>query len=180
MCAIKVTHIAIRAAKRAGGIGEGAGDMAKRTVAQLVDDLDGSLGDERLMFGLEGVTYEVDLNAENAKLLRGMLAPFISGGRRLSASNGNVCSVTPPAPATATKNFDEVRKWARANGYSVAVRGRVSRLVMDAYASGTPASDNLNPNVLSPRDIKAAEAKAGAAEAAPAEGSEVGAITSVS
>ena len=41
----------------------------------LEDDLDGSVADETVTFALDGVTYEIDLNAKNAGELRDALAP---------------------------------------------------------------------------------------------------------
>lgn len=46
--------------------------MAQKTIVQLIDDLDGtSNGDiETVVFGLDGVSYEIDLNDDHAGELR--------------------------------------------------------------------------------------------------------------
>lgn len=65
--------------------------MAQRTVITLVDDLDGSEAVETIEFALDGVTYQIELNAKNAKKLRTGMAPFVDKGRRVTAtrkSNG--------------------------------------------------------------------------------------------
>ena len=43
----------------------------------LEDDIDGSVADETVTFALDGVTYEIDLNAKNAAALRDALAPYV-------------------------------------------------------------------------------------------------------
>ncbi|GAB3901940.1 hypothetical protein GCM10029964_091490 [Kibdelosporangium lantanae] len=59
--------------------------MAVKVEFSLVDDLDGSESDdvERMTFGLDGTTYEIDLTAVNAGQLRGLLARYIDAARRI-------------------------------------------------------------------------------------------------
>jgi len=58
--------------------------MATRTVSTVFDDLDGSTdGVRTYRFGLEDLTYEIDLSTDNLGRLRAALAPFITAGRRL-------------------------------------------------------------------------------------------------
>ena len=73
--------------------------MAQHIFVSLVDDIDGSEADETVQFALDGVTYEIDLSAENAEELRDALAPYIeharrAGGRKRTSSrrrrNGQV------------------------------------------------------------------------------------------
>lgn len=47
-----------------------------------LDDLDGTIADETVLIGLDGVSYEVDLTSRNARKLRTGLAPFIKAARR--------------------------------------------------------------------------------------------------
>ena len=56
--------------------------MATRTVEVLIDDLDGTPAVQTVPFGLDGVTYEVDLSQENADRLREALDEFIAVSRR--------------------------------------------------------------------------------------------------
>ena len=44
--------------------------MAKRTVIELVDDLDNSPAAETVTFGLDGTQFEIDLSQNNAAKLR--------------------------------------------------------------------------------------------------------------
>lgn len=50
--------------------------VAQKTIVTLVDDLDGTSSDriETVDFGLDGVTYQIDLNDDNAGKLRDHLA----------------------------------------------------------------------------------------------------------
>ncbi len=57
--------------------------MARRIVEILTDDIDRSPAAETVTFGLDGLSYEIDLNEENAADLRDILAPYISVARPL-------------------------------------------------------------------------------------------------
>lgn len=41
--------------------------MAQKVLVSLVDDLDGSEAEETVEFGLDGVSYQIDLSGENAE-----------------------------------------------------------------------------------------------------------------
>jgi hypothetical protein len=58
--------------------------MAQKTIVTLVDDLTGEEAEDisTVEFALDGVTYEIDLNDENAKQLREVFGPYISAARR--------------------------------------------------------------------------------------------------
>ena len=63
--------------------------MAKKVTVTLVDDFDGEgAADETVEFGLDGVTYEIDLSTKNATKLRNDLKQWVASrpsGRRSSA-----------------------------------------------------------------------------------------------
>jgi hypothetical protein len=56
--------------------------VARKTVVELVDDVDGGQADETVRFALDGVDYTIDLSAENATRLRQILAAFVANARR--------------------------------------------------------------------------------------------------
>ena len=62
--------------------------MAKKTVYQLTDDIDGrplSEADaEAVMFSIDGRHYEIDLGKDNAASLRSALDQYIAVGRNAS------------------------------------------------------------------------------------------------
>lgn len=95
--------------------------MAKKVVVQLVDDVDGSEAVETVTFGLDGVSYEIDLSEENAAALRSDLSKWVSagtrtGGRRAARSG----SGSAPSGQSA-----RIRAWAREQGIDVSDRGRI-------------------------------------------------------
>jgi hypothetical protein len=67
--------------------------LAQIKVVVLTDDLDGDdipQGQgETIRFGIDGQGYEIDLKAENAEVLKGMIEKYIAAGRRINPqSNG--------------------------------------------------------------------------------------------
>ena len=70
--------------------------MAQVTNVKLLDDLDGTKAVETVSFGVDGVGYEIDLNAKNAKALRKALAEFVGAGRHVKATAP--ASVPGPLP----------------------------------------------------------------------------------
>lgn len=107
--------------------------MAQRVQVVLEDDVEGGPASETVTFGIDGVTYEIDLNEENAERLREDLAHWVgharrSGGRKTSGRRG-----APTPPAASRADVSAVREWARENGFQVSDRGRVSKAVQDAY-----------------------------------------------
>ena len=107
--------------------------MAQRVNVILVDDLDGSDAVETVSFGLDGVDYEIDLSEAHASDLREALALYVGHGRRTGGRRrrGQAPAATK-APA-GSASAAEIREWARANGWDVPERGRVSAEVREAY-----------------------------------------------
>ena len=104
--------------------------MAQRVHVVLVDDIDGSDAGETVTFGLDGATYEIDLNEKNAAALRDALAPYLGHARR---SGGTRRGKKSSPAANSGPSAAEVRAWARENGWDVPDRGRVSADVRQAY-----------------------------------------------
>lgn len=105
--------------------------MAQKVNIVLVDDLDGSEATETVTFGLDGTTYEIDLNDSNAAALRDALAGYIGHGRKVGSGprRGRKSAASSGDGASAK----EIRDWARENGHEVPDRGRVSAEVRAAY-----------------------------------------------
>lgn len=111
--------------------------MQKMTVA-LVDDLDGGDADETVRFSLDGVEYEIDLNADNAERLRDFLGEYIEharrvGGKRTAGKRSKNAAVAPAAQVTA----QEIRAWLdrEGRGDEVSPRGRVPKHYYEEYAT---------------------------------------------
>jgi Lsr2 len=106
--------------------------MAKKVQVLLVDDYDGTDAEETVSFALDGVSYEIDLSAENAEALRESLAEWVGHARRVGGRTASRARVAA-RPRAAKTDLGEVRVWARDNGYQVSDRGRISAEVMAAY-----------------------------------------------
>ena len=105
--------------------------MAQKVSILLVDDLDGSEATETISFGLDGTSYEIDLNDQNAAALRESLSGYIGHARKVGAPGrrGRRTSTT----TTSGPSAREIRDWARSNGWDVPDRGRVSAEVREAF-----------------------------------------------
>ncbi|QIK74530.1 histone-like nucleoid-structuring protein Lsr2 [Nocardioides piscis] len=104
--------------------------MAQKVNITLVDDIDGSEADETLTFGLDGTTYEIDLNDANAAALREALSGYVGHARKVSGSSRRGRKATSSAGGSNTK---DVREWARSQGMDVSERGRISADIQKAY-----------------------------------------------
>ena len=60
--------------------------MAQKVHIVLEDDLDGSDATQTVSFGLDGTSYEIDLNDKNANALRDALAKYVGHGRKVTGS----------------------------------------------------------------------------------------------
>ncbi|WP_182525563.1 histone-like nucleoid-structuring protein Lsr2 [Nocardioides dongkuii] len=108
--------------------------MAQKIHIVLEDDLDGSEAIETVSFGLDGTSYEIDLNEQHATALRDALAGYIGHARKVGSAprRGRKSSASSSA-ATDGPSAREIRDWARQNGHDVPDRGRVSAEVREAY-----------------------------------------------
>lgn len=115
--------------------------MGKRVLIAFLDDLDESKSaDETVIFGLDGVSYEIDLTTKNAAALRKDLAGWVENARRVG---GRKIANRPPRATPVTRgksgavppgvDTGAVRQWAVDNGYEVSERGRIAQDVQRAY-----------------------------------------------
>jgi nucleoid-associated protein Lsr2 len=104
--------------------------MAQKVHIVLEDDLDGSPATETVSFGLDGKTYEIDLNDKNAAKLRDALAQYVGAGRSVGgARRGRKAASSSNLGPSAR----EVRDWARSSGHDVPDRGRIPADVRAAF-----------------------------------------------
>jgi hypothetical protein len=104
--------------------------MAQKVNIILVDDLDGTEATETVTFGLDGSTYEIDLNDANASALREALSGYVGHARRVTGGGRRTRKASGSGSASNTK---DVREWAKAQGMEVSERGRISADVQQAY-----------------------------------------------
>ncbi|MDN4613615.1 Lsr2 family protein [Leifsonia sp. F6_8S_P_1B] len=103
--------------------------MARKVIETILDDIDGSEDASTVFFAFDGRSYEIDLSDENRDRLASALQPFIDAARTTSSLQR---STTGSRPAQ-QRDLNEIREWARNNGFSVSDRGRVAAHVIEAY-----------------------------------------------
>ncbi|BBX88906.1 nucleoid-associated protein Lsr2 [Mycobacterium sp. NS-7484] len=113
--------------------------MAKKVTVTLVDDFDGeATADETVEFGLDGVTYEIDLSSKNAAKLRNDLKQWVEAGRRVGGRRrGRAAGPARGRGAIDREQSAAIREWARRNGHNVSTRGRIPADVIDAFHAAT-------------------------------------------
>lgn len=116
--------------------------MAQKIQTLLTDDLDPELeATETITFGLDGSSYEIDLNDEHSTEMREAFAPFVAaarkvGGRpaRRGAKTGSSEKVSQtgegPDPSA-------VRAWAKEHDIAVSERGRIKGSVVAQFIEAT-------------------------------------------
>lgn len=111
--------------------------MARKTVTHYYSDLSGDeieSADTTISFGLEGVSYDVDLTANEQQELRDLLARYVEVARASDAESSRRrrrhASSQSGRGETSAK---DIREWALANGYAVPDRGRIPALVREAF-----------------------------------------------
>lgn len=103
--------------------------MAQRVEVVLVDDLDGGPADETVQFSLDGVSYEIDLNAANAQALREAVAVYLGHGRRV----GGRRSTGRKGSSARSSDSSAIRAWAKEQGLPVNERGRIPADIVAKY-----------------------------------------------
>ena len=104
--------------------------MAQKVQVLLVDDLDGSEATETVSFGLDGVSYEIDLNTGNAGQLRTELDQYVEHARKPGS---------PQARRRRQRNgagreqSARIREWAKSRGFKVNERGRIPANILAEY-----------------------------------------------
>lgn len=112
--------------------------MAQKMTVQLIDDLDGKSIEpgegETITFGLDGVTYEIDLSKDNATRFRDSLAAFVNAGRRVGGGrSGGTRSRRSSSSSSGDVDPKAVREWAKANNIELSARGRIPADVVQKF-----------------------------------------------
>jgi hypothetical protein len=73
--------------------------VARRIVSTFLDDMTGHPGDDvaRHTFSLDGVQYEIDLNADSYQRLLDVLAPYFRCGRKTRSPRRRSQAAAEPA-----------------------------------------------------------------------------------
>ena len=110
--------------------------MAKKVTVTLVDDFDGEgPADETVEFSIDGVSYEIDLSARNAKKIREDFKQWIDSGRRVGGRRrGRPGGSSGRGRASIDREQSAaIREWARRNGHKVSTRGRIPAEIIEAF-----------------------------------------------
>lgn len=102
--------------------------MAQKVQVLLEDDLSGGPADVTVRFGLDGTSYEIDLNEENATKLRESLQPYVANARKASSGRQRRSRATSNRERSA-----DIRSWAKSAGIHVNERGRIPADVVAKY-----------------------------------------------
>jgi len=113
--------------------------MAKKVTVTLVDDFDGDgPADETVEFAIDGVSYEIDLSAKNAKKLREDFKQWIDAGRRVGGRRRGRSGGSSRGRASIDREQSAaIREWARRSGHKVSTRGRIPAEIIDAFHAAT-------------------------------------------
>ncbi len=123
--------------------------MASTTIIHFIDDIDGSVAERTVSFGIDGSLYSIDLSAAHIKELEEILAQYIARARRTGRGRVEQIIATRiprgTAVASSRANRDrntQIREWAAASGQQLADRGRIPQSVVNAYeiANAEPAA----------------------------------------
>jgi hypothetical protein len=101
--------------------------MSSKVLVLLEDDVDGTKADETIEFGIDGTTYAIDLNDQNAKKLRGALEGYVSKARKVSGKRSSSRKTSSPIDSKA------IRAWAASNGIELSKRGRIPQDVVSQF-----------------------------------------------
>ncbi len=108
--------------------------MAQKVQVLLVDDIDGGTADETVTFGLDGVSYEIDLTSAHAGELRDAFAQWVGHARKVGGRAGSAKGAAPArGRRSSSGDAQAIREWAKEHGHHVSERGRISAEVKAAY-----------------------------------------------
>lgn len=106
--------------------------MTSREVVQLTSDVSGRAAQETVTFSVGGTSYEIDLTADEAAVLREDFDRYVAVARTAGPGAGDARDLRRPAPVT-DYNPRAVRAWAAGRGIDVSDRGRLSKAVLELY-----------------------------------------------
>ena len=104
--------------------------MAQKVQVLLVDDIDGSEATETVSFGLDGLSYEIDLSSANAGQLRTDLTGYVEQARKAGSSQARRRRQRNGA---GREQSARIREWAKSRGFKVNERGRIPANILAEY-----------------------------------------------
>jgi hypothetical protein len=119
--------------------------MARKETVVTLDDLSGASGAKLKKFGLDGVSYEIDLTDDNARQLDEALAEYVSAARKAIDTPATRSAARKADAAELAANREQnrrIKQWARENGYPVSDRGRIPVNVLAAWKDANEGSSS--------------------------------------
>jgi hypothetical protein len=113
----------------------------QRVDVRLEDDLTGGPADETVQFGIDGRSYEIDLNARHAADFRQQLARFLENASLVRPAHRRL----PVRTLANRARSRQIRAWAEEQGFEVSERGRLPSEVIQQYDSEHGASQRSEP-----------------------------------
>jgi hypothetical protein len=117
--------------------------MARQTIVQLVDDLDGSAADETVTFALDGASYEIDLSNANVAILRAALSGYVAKATRIRSGRSTKAGTSQRGETTiagqvARQQRGQIRAWVAdlLGTEGLPARGRIATEVVAAFRAG--------------------------------------------
>jgi hypothetical protein len=107
--------------------------MAREVLHVISDDLDGSPKARTIEFGLDTVSYTIDLAGKNEQALRMALEPYLEVARKV---RGQGRGSKPQSKAVNRDRNMAIREWAFESGVELPSRGRIAGGVVEAYDGG--------------------------------------------
>ena len=103
--------------------------MAEKVI--LVSDLSGNEGAQRVVLAVNQRWFEIDLTRPEQQELAAALQPFLAHARphQPGPKRRDIPKMTPA-------QRDEIRVWAKQQGYQIAGRGRIPMHILDAHRTG--------------------------------------------
>lgn len=120
--------------------------MAKRTTVTIHDDLDGSEGASTVKFGLDGKSYEIDLNGKHEAELRKALEKYVAAATQVTASESTTSTGRRKyGTGPARRDTKHIREWLRSQGIEISDRGRIPTDLMGKYENRNAAGSKSAP-----------------------------------
>jgi hypothetical protein len=111
--------------------------LAQRVITQLISDLSGDEvvdGEgETVEFSYRGTSYTIDLTAKEAAGFDKVVAMYIEHATEVGGARKRTAAAAPSGAGRTKGELQNIRAWARENGYEISERGRIRAEIIDAY-----------------------------------------------
>jgi hypothetical protein len=109
--------------------------MATEHLTIVKSDLSGDTEAATITFGLGGTWYEIDLTKAEEEQLQKSLKTYLKAGRKATPKQPEKRKVVPE---TTAEQREQIRAWARSEGFEVPERGRIPKEIVAAWNEAHP------------------------------------------